>query len=268
VFYKNSSIGLLCGSAPDIQVPSPSKKKHYKIYRYLNVIHVLCLKKFSAALHDMSIEVDYVNKLGLLTKDETILVLSMENKARDGMLTLLAHMIGELLRESTKPDTVSKSTVLNEKVCNLRGNCARLHDLFLRDNPNEYIMIMNVLTFIFGCLVLLGYPILMTSYTSYDDSSCIQPGIWFGVFFVQLSISLPSALFDALQNPFDKDGDRIDVDNLMASSDLCLFQNLRTLWHFDKDMKASITDTRPFSQTTLLSRKNFAKSHKGGYGEM
>ena len=216
----------------------------------------------------MDIEVDYVDRLGLLTKDETNLVISMENKARDGMLTLLAHMIGELLNESRNRDTGSQRTVLNERISDLNGNCGRLHDLFVRDNPNEYIMIMNVLTFTFGCLIVLGYPFLLMSYTSYDDSSCVQPGIWFGVFFVQLSMNLPSALFDALQNPFDKDGDRIDVDNLMASSDLCLFQNLRTLWHFDKDMKASITDTRPFSQTMLLSRKNFAKSHKGGFGDM
>ncbi len=53
-------------------------------------------------------------------------------------------------------------------------------------------------------------------------------------------MNIPSALFNALQNPFDKDGDRIDMDNLMASSELCLFQNMRALWHFDKDMKASL----------------------------
>ncbi len=219
----------------------------------------------------MKIETDYVHKLGLLTRDEAILLSSMENKARDGTLTLLAHMIGQLLTESTTTDSTSQRMILNEKIDTLRGNCARLHDLFVRDNPNEYIMFMDVLTFTYGCLVVLGYPILLMLYDSSsgggDDVSCIQPGIWFGVFFVQLAMTIPSALFDALQNPFDKDGDRIDVDNLMASSDLCLFQNMRALWHVDKDLKASIASTT-YTPSKLLSRKSFAVSYKGGFGEM
>ncbi len=214
-------------------------------------------------LYDMKIETDYVHKLGLLTDNEANLVLSMENKARDGVLTLLAHTTGELMNESKRADSGSKTRLLNEKICSLRSNCAKLHDLFVRDNPNEYIMFMDVLTFSYGCLVVLGYPILLMSYPSSEESSCIQPGIWLGVFFVQLSISLPTALFDALQNPFDKEGDRIDVDNLIASSDLCLFQNLRTLWHIDKDVISFVTKT-----PTSLSRVKFAKSKKGGFGGM
>jgi len=218
----------------------------------------------------MKFETDYVHKLGLLTEDEAILVSSMENKARDGMLTLLAHTMGELLNETRMADTSSQRMVLNQKICDLRANCARLHDLFLRDNPNEYIMFMNVLTFTYSCLVVLGYPILLLSYSSFEDNggrTCTQPGIWLGVFFVLLSLSIPSVMFDSLQNPFDKNGDRINVDNLMASSDLCLFQNMRSLWHFDKDMRASVVKA-PITTSKLLSRKSLTMSYKGGFGEI
>ncbi len=163
-----TTTGLFCGSTPDVPVTKSSKKKLYKIYRYLNLIHALCLKSFSLSLYDMKIETDYVHKLGLLTRDEAILLSSMENKARDGTLTLLAHMIGQLLTESTTTDMSSQRMILNEEICTLRGNCARLHDLFVRDNPNEYTMFMGVLTFTYGCLVVLGCPILLMLY---DDSS-------------------------------------------------------------------------------------------------
>jgi hypothetical protein len=272
-------IGLLCGSSPDLPVSQETKQKLYTIYRYLNMIHVLCLRVFSPSLKHMNLQEEFVTKLGLLTPEEAKLLTSMENKARDGTLTLLAHATSEILNEiSCLQERSSKMTVVNNKICDLRAACAKLHDLFVRDNPNEYIMFMNTLICIYTVLIVMGYPFLLLSFSDDDIMGCMQPGAMFGSFFIILSLNIPSALFVSLQNPFDTEGDGIVVDSLMASSDLCLFQNLRVLWHLEPDLKLSSINTRAslivdlktldLNSYRLKRRASLLNVSKGTFGEL
>jgi hypothetical protein len=268
-------IGLLCGSSPDLPVSEGAKRKLYTIYRYLNMVHILCLRSFSPSLKNMNLKEEFVTELGLLTPEEAELLTSMENKARDGTLTLLAHATSELLSElSSLEERSSKMTVVNTKICDLRASCAKLHDLFIRDNPNEYVMFMNTLICMYTILIVIGYPFLLLSFSDEGIIGCLQPGALFGSFFIILSISIPSALFVSLQNPFDSEGDGIVVDSLMASSDLCLFQNLRVLLHLEPDLGRSndnkraslVADLRdsPFVSKRAIMRN----TTKGGFGEL
>jgi hypothetical protein len=266
------SIGLLCGSASDTPLSESSKKQLYKIYRYLNTIHILCLKSFSPSLSALEIDTDYVTKMCLLTEDEASFVATMENKARDGMLALLSKEVDKLLNESSSKNSASFSNVANGMICDLRGHCSRLHDLFIRDNPNEYVMFMNALIFMYGTLIVFGYPLIFMNYSleGKTNMGCVQLGAFIGAFFVLLSLSIPSALFNAMKNPFDSEGDGIIVDNLIASTELCLFQNMRVLWFYDRDKKVSFHQSTKLLQARKSGRirHNLSTSVKGSYGEL
>jgi len=263
-------IGLLCGSVPTIPVKEASKEKIWNIYRYLNVVHILCLKSFSPSLKDLVIESDYVTELGLLTEDEATTIAMMEIKARDGVLTLLAHATAELFQGESNFNQLednnynrchAANVAILDQICRLRGTCSQLHDLFVRDNPNEYIVSMQALTIVYAGLVVVGFPLIMQSYAS-DAAGCVQPAAFIGSFLMLMSLSFPLVLFKKLQNPFAENG--IEVDNLIASTELCLFQNMRCLWHFG--LGAGIGKSTSFAK---FSRRNrFGLGTKGTYGEL
>ena len=78
-----------------------------------------------------------------------------------------------------------------------------------------------------------------------------------------LSLGFPLLLFNKLQNPFADNG--IDVNNLIAGTELTLFQNLRAMWHFNRGGNSIVR----------AKRANYAKQHrfsystrKGEFGEL
>lgn len=85
--------------------------------------------------------------------------------------------------------------------------------------------------FLVHCLMLLvvtGYPLVMYS----DNSSsfgCVQPLSFLGTCFTLLALQIPFILFIRLENPFDAHDD-IKVENLIASTELALFQSMRCLF--------------------------------------
>ncbi len=236
------------------------------------MVHILCLKSFSPKLKalndDMSL---FVTELNLLTEEEMELVLTTENKARDAMLGMLSHAIDDLLEDTDKTHIiVPKGTVLAGKVCDLRSECSKLHDLFVRDNPNEYVVSVVLFTSMFKLLVILSCPAFMSD----DTVFCVQPAVLIGVFCIFLSLSFPRALFRALQNPFSENGG-INVDNLIASTELCLFQTTRILWRkVDKENDSSAgSDMARISKrhqlVTMRQNCRFRKSHlKGTFGDL
>jgi hypothetical protein len=267
-------IGILCGTLPSTPVTKSSQRKLYTIYRYLNVIHILCLKSFSPSLKELNDDLSiFATKLNLLTEEEVDIVSTMENKARDGMITLLSLAIDDLLVKSNKEQVlIPKGTVLSTKVCDLRSECSKLHDLFVRDNPNEYTVSIGIFINIFKTLVVLSSPLGLFQESTYGILACIQPGVFLGVFFTFLSLSFPFVLFKALQNPFAENGG-IDTDNLIASTEMCLFQTTRVLWHkVDQHHSLRRTCSSPRVDRVHFSssrkKSSLGKSFKGEFGEL
>ena len=266
-------IGILCGTLPGTPVTKSSQRKLYTIYRYLNVIHILCLKSFSPSLKELNDDLSiFATKLNLLTEEEVDIVSTMENKARDGMITLLSLAIDDLLVKSNKEQVlIPKGTVLSTKVCDLRSECSKLHDLFVRDNPNEYTVSIGIFINIFKTLVVLSSPLGLFQESTYGILACIQPGVFLGVFFTFLSLSFPFVLFKALQNPFAENGG-IDTDNLIASTEMCLFQTTRVLWHkVDQHHSLRRTCSSPRVDRVHFSssrKSSLGKSFKGEFGEL
>jgi hypothetical protein len=77
---KIHDVALLVGGAvvgtPNLEM----RKKLYRIYRYLNVIHALCYKSVSPTVGPLDIELDFVRSLRLLEVDEADELMSMGKK--------------------------------------------------------------------------------------------------------------------------------------------------------------------------------------------
>lgn len=81
---------------------------------------------------DESMMMNHHIVMGLLTEEENKIYGTMGKKMRDGLCSTLLCEIDALLDHSKKKFTEGKAIVLNQKVCELRQNMAKLHDLFVR----------------------------------------------------------------------------------------------------------------------------------------
>ncbi len=194
-------------------------------------------------------------KMNLLSVQEGIHFGTMGKKIREGLCSLILCEIDALSSKTKKGFIETKVSAINGKICDLRATMATLHHSFVRgkimkrsllhmnivflimpqyqfshttswtDNPNEYIVAMNTLVYLYTLLVLAGYPVLMHS-DSKSDWACLQPMAFFGTWFTLLSMQVPYALLVRLNDPFDAKDD-INVENLIASTESALFQSMR-----------------------------------------
>jgi len=228
--------GLLVGSKVPVPVPESTKKRLYKIYRYLNMIHILCYASFIPSW-DASRDgvADYGMRLGLLTYKEGAYVISTDNKPRDGLLVLLTYEIRLLLEDKNNNDVQQAPHLIDTQINNLRSTMAQLHDMFTLVHPNEYIIVMHTLVGAFSMLIVFGYSVLLFhSEANTSKSICFQPIVLMGVFCTLVSIYFPIVIFHKLMNPFTENGDGIEVIQLIASSEKTIFQSLRSLFHIDE----------------------------------
>ena len=82
------NISMLCGGF----VQCSTQEKLHKIYRYLNLVHAVCLQSLSPTLKYLCVEIGFQ----VLTEEEAMLIKSMDNKMRDGTLPLLTSAVLEL----------------------------------------------------------------------------------------------------------------------------------------------------------------------------
>lgn len=231
---KLHDTALLCGGSV---LPTPSaqmRRKLYRIYRYLNLIHVLCYKSVSPSVGHLAIETDFVHLLGLLEVHEVDELLPMDNKLRDTVIGWLATEVASfLLMDGVNAQFAAQQ--LADAVTGIRAATARHHDLFVRDNPNLYLNLMLMIVNFIVFLVIVGYPFSLVVYTPsfFPIVPCFQPVCLIGVFVLVSSFRTAYSLLVRLRNPFSWTNDRIKVDNLLASTDRAIFALLRS--NFKKD---------------------------------
>ncbi|GFH57868.1 hypothetical protein CTEN210_14344 [Chaetoceros tenuissimus] len=220
-------IGILIGSIPGKNVTLQEKKHLYKIYRLMNSLHIILYKEHMREEFNGSNCIAHLVYLELLTKEEAEAYAARGKKMRESLCSTLMSEVDTLIEMSTKSDKVleSKSLVIHGKICDIRGTMAKWGDLFIRDNPNEYVLAMRLLIALLILLVTFGYPLLM-----YSDSTapynCFQPLAFFGTFFTLLSLKVPFLLFVRMSSPFDSMDD-IRLEHLVASTEMGVFQSLR-----------------------------------------
>lgn len=262
------------------------KVQLYKIYRYLNVIHIINYQRWMDGYKN---HYDVTEKLrldmNLLTEEEEILIDSMEAKARDGICALLQCEVSILFdkimqndtRESKRSELGATSIVVKQKICDLRAVMATMHDMFVRDNPNEYIYAMQILVFLFTVLIIFGYPFFtFVSVTGEFDGGCFQPVAFIGTFVTLLSLRIPFVLCEVMQNPFDA-VTGIHVENLVASTEMSLFQSMRIMFHSaggnDDNLtgdfrRASTMNRQDAFNLKKLRLETVVPNTKGGHGDL
>ena len=73
-----------------------SRRFAYRIYRYLNLVHLLCYKTKSSWLSELG--TDDLIALGLLTPDERAILEPMANKMRDTVLAWISKEVQGAIR--------------------------------------------------------------------------------------------------------------------------------------------------------------------------
>jgi hypothetical protein len=170
---------------------------------------------------------DFCDELGLLTNDELQQLYPYPFKARDAVIAKVTSEIAMLCDADNV--AVPHGEVIHT-ITKIRGRAARHHDLFIRDNPNLYINLMfwMVNTLIFFSLVAYPFKLLIKTPKSFPFFPCFQPATLAGLFLVLFSYRSAFSMISRLRNPFSWCKDRIKVDMLLASTDMCLFTVLRS----------------------------------------
>lgn len=124
-------IALTCGKSAQAPVKEESRRKLFKIYRYLSAIHALTYHTVSPSLRSLSLEGGDFDRLGLLTMREAKRFLPMDNKIRDTLLTWLGSAVDDYINHELS-DPAPVINILTAKVCDLRSVCSRHHDMMVR----------------------------------------------------------------------------------------------------------------------------------------
>jgi len=136
---------------------------------------------------------------------------------------------------------------------------------------------MQILVFLFTLLIIFGYPFFTFGSINGDfDVGCFQPVAFIGTFVTLLAVRIPFLLCDVMQNPFDS-VNGIRVQNLVASTEMALFQSMRIMFHSTGGSDDNLTgDFRRRSTMTRqdafhlkrLRKETVVSETKGGYGDL
>ena len=223
-------IGLGVGSClinPDAEV----KAAVYDLYRYLNAIHALLYQSVVPHLPQKPSE---MIQLGLLTKGEADILGQAANKQRDLLLTWAGQRV-EALRQSGHID--GGVLALSFSLLKLRAMCARHHDLFLRHMPNIWFAASRLLVDLLIALLLIQLPLnAVESHVLDAEGHAVDSHLQsihcaitaVGAFFVAFAFGAAWSVVELLSNPFAAEIDTYNVDPLLASSERCLFVQLRS----------------------------------------
>ena len=96
--------------------------------------------------------------------------------------------------------------------------------------------------------MVIGFPLILSGNS--PAVGCFQPISLIGSFITLVSLSFPRVLCRKMAHPFSTGG--IDVDSLIANSELTSFQTLRILWDFETP-ESKDSDTNADRETELSS---------------
>ena len=223
-------IGLGVGSCL-INPDAEAKAAVYDLYRYLNAIHALLYQSVVPHLPQKPSE---MIQLGLLTKGEAEILGQAANKQRDLLLTWAGQRV-EALRQSGHID--GGVLALSFSLLKLRAMCARHHDLFLRHMPNIWFAASRLLVDLLIALLLIQLPLnAVESHVLDAEGHAVDSHLQsihcaitaVGAFFVAFAFGAAWSVVELLSNPFAAEIDTYNVDPLLASSERCLFVQLRS----------------------------------------
>jgi len=254
---KMHDIGMLCGGSFASPPTRQQKELLYDIYRLLNAVHAVNYHSVSPYLSTLELK-DFCDKLHLLTVDELNNLSKYKRKFRDGLLTLATNRIFILSRsENAGYQYNDMQRILTE----LRMALAIHHNMFIRESPNIYLSLMFAVVNTLLVFIILASPftLLVFSRWNFILLPCAQPLVLVGSFLMIFSYRSAYSIIFKLRNPFSWMKDRINVDELLASTEMCLFTQLRVSF---TDNNAYVYDSHPRKQTSISKTTNVSMSDK------
>ena len=221
---KIHKTAILAGGAVVDPACEKTKARMWKLYRYLNVAHLLCYYNIAPHLHK-SLELDGLVGLGLLTHSELRLLLPHKNKMRDTMCGWSMALLQEGVRKGQLgPPEVGPP--LLEACADFRGYMGWVHDLFDYGQPNLWSSITIFVVDLNVVLLAIFLPFRLFV------PCTLSPFPWatvIGVFTVVLAYWASTTIMHTLANPFNAKGghDMISADALITSSEQKIFSLLR-----------------------------------------
>jgi len=229
-------VGVCIGSSVKKPEDLKIRRKLFRLYRYLNVVHVQTYASVCSLLPQTPRSfVAY----GLLTDEEATLLEPMDNKSRDTCVTWVGIVIEEMIRE----DMIRELAVTNSLILGIRGAAGKHHDLFVRNMPNVWFGLCSCIVNLVVILQTIHAVIQIDSKSiqEIDDlyerrsvlyvySACV---LLFS-FLMASTYWVAEKMIDTLIMPFHDGDDAYNVDALLASTDRMLFATLRA--SFEKDI--------------------------------
>lgn len=195
----------------------------YKIYRYLNLVHLLTYMSKIPGLKAVK-EEDFVT-MGLLTRKELQVISPMQNKKRDALFGLLMSTVQQGVTK--KILSAGFEIELSRCVCKLRSDCAGFHDNFIRFRPNIFTSVMQVVVDILLFLYAIGTPFTLVEIPGCE---CFQIWTILAVFLLVFPIITTHSMVKILADPFSNINSAHDIfnfDTLIVSSEQTIFASLR-----------------------------------------
>jgi len=219
-------IGMMVGGSLKQPEQPETQQFAFRIYRYLNLVHLMVYKSKSAWLSELTS--GHIVSLGLLTPEEVKILEPMKNKMRDTVLGWISCEVQSALEKGICERSMACPCIDN--IGYLRGKCAAYHDQFDTNHPNMWASLMQTVVDMLVGLYAVGTPLTAFVY----ELGCFQPYCLAFTIFLSFPFLCCSRLLRQLSNPYHGSHDIFNVDSLMASSEQCIFGSLRSKFDFSK----------------------------------
>ena len=229
-------VGVCIGSSVINPENLNTRRKLFRLYRYLNVVHA---QTYASVCTLLPQKPQSFVAYGLLTDEEASLIEPMENKARDTVVTWIGIVIEEMIKENM----IRELAVTNSLTLGIRAATGKHHDLFVRNMPNIWFGLCSCIVNYLVVLQTIHAIIQLDSKSiqainSVDErrtalyvySACV---LIFS-FLMASTYWVAEKMIDMLIMPFHDGDDAYNVDALLAGTDRTLFAALRAT--FDKDI--------------------------------
>lgn len=191
----------------------------FRVYRYLQLVHILCYQPRDPRLKCTNLD-NYV-ELGLLTKDEKLILEPAATKQRE---LVLAWLSAELWSAAKQKIVHDKTPVHGVRVVTeLRGKTAAFHDAFVLNHPNVWAALMR---FVVDTLVVM-YAVSSSVTSFVFELGCFQVFCVAFTFLVTIPFICSSMIIEYLTDPFESPHDLFQLDALMVNTELQTFTALR-----------------------------------------
>jgi len=205
----------------------------FRLYRLLNVVHALTYESVNPLLPS---SLDGYSQLGLLTREEARALKLTANRKRDAVIAWIARLFFAMWRDGSLSS--SSAPQLTAALRDLRGHCAKHHDMFVRNQPNTWYALMTMIVDYQVGLALVGSPFSLLNRYEHESllvsepwNKYVQFSVIFGVFLVASSYWSALMMVRLLHNPFTAEHDAFNTDGLLGSTERCLFMQLRVPFH-------------------------------------